>query len=161
MFEINLHSGASVSPRGIVSLSYGTGAVPCAMQICAIANLKSVEESDQILLFLRGQADVETGVVKSDDIGKGLSGAIMEIWRAAGETAKDRPFYFSDIAPQAGHERAPDIGCRGEFQCGFVLQGEDGKVAHVQRAVHIRHSDVQRQRHGMVARIRRIVTSAA
>jgi hypothetical protein len=60
------------------------------------------------------------------------------------ETAQDRAFQPSDVFPQSGDEGASRISSRLDFVGGFVLQGNNRKVAHFERAVEIAHSDVQR-----------------
>src|SRR5262252_2066941 len=85
----------------------------------------------------------------------------MKIRCTAGKPPEDGSLQPSHILPQSGDERASRIGSRLDFTGSFVLQRNDGEVAHIQRTVQIANTDVQRGRYGMVAHVGRVVTSSA
>src|SRR5665213_3507407 len=78
----------------------------------------------------------------------------MEIGGAAGESAEDRAFHFSDVVPQAGDQRAAGIGGGLHFKGGVVGEGEDGEIADVERTGKVADTDVDGQRKGVIAGVR-------
>src|SRR2546421_2495401 len=97
-------------------------------------DLQSVQESKQILPFLRGEVDVESLVVELDHIAQRRCRPVVKIRSAGRESAQNRPFDLTDIFPQSGNERASGVGGYLDFMRNLILKGEDGQVANVERA---------------------------
>src|SRR5947207_12712821 len=69
------------------------------------ALLQRAQEGDEVVLLLRGQAEVEALVVEVDGVGQRGGRAVVEVRRAADQPAKDRSLEASHVLPLAGDER--------------------------------------------------------
>jgi hypothetical protein len=87
------------------------------------------QDSDQVLLLLLGEADIEALVVEINNIPEGVGRTVMEIWCAAGKPSQDRSLHPADVLPQSGGEGAARISGRLYFMGDLILQRNDGEIA--------------------------------
>src|SRR5712692_338005 len=81
--------------------------------------LESLEEGDQVGLFLRRQANFEPGVVKVDDGLKRVPRSIVEVWRSNVEPPQRWNLELADVDAFAGDQRTSGIS-RPRHEAGRV-----------------------------------------
>src|ERR1700689_4812223 len=144
--------------------------------------LQAVEEGDDLPLLGRGQVHLEALVVEIENFVEVTSGAVVEVWRAGGEATQDRAFHAVHVAAGAADQRLAGIGrvdfhrlsagrnskwirAAVDFVDWNVRQAElreavgDVCVLLLRRIVN--EAEVERQRHRMIADVRRVVTCGA
>src|SRR5450755_2608937 len=119
-----------------------------------------VQKRNQISFLLGCKTNVETHVVKDDDICQRRGRAIVKVRCAACESPENGTLQFSDIRPLSGNKGATRISCLNGRVRGVVYQSEHREIANIQRAGHIAYTDIQWRRNGMVTHVGRIVASS-
>ena len=61
--------------------------------------LETIEECDQVGLLLIGKSYVEAPVIERHHVAQTRGRAVVKIWRAGCEPAKNGPLDFSDVRP--------------------------------------------------------------
>jgi len=65
------------------------------------------------------------------------------------------------ILPKSGNQRPARIRCLFDLVSHLVLERDHRQITDVESAVDVTDSDIDGQRHGVVAHIQRVMTSAA
>ena len=71
---------------------------------------KRIEEVDEVVLLLVGEADAEALIIEVHHVLQPCSRAIVEVGSASGQSPQDRSFDFADVGTVPGNQCAARIG---------------------------------------------------
>src|SRR5262249_16149448 len=93
-----------------------------------IVRLQGPEERDEVALLRLGEPQAEAHVVEVDDVPQARGRAVVEVGRAAGEPAQDRPLEAPDVLPEPGDQRPAGVGDDLDLARRLVAEGVDRHV---------------------------------
>ena len=149
---------------------------------CTLQFLQRIQECDQVGHFFLRQIHLETLVVKIQQLGEVLRGAVVKIRGAGGEASQDGTFDAVHVAAEAGDEAFAGIGGVDDVGRGGRRRGEwiraagdfvDGNVGEIELREGVGDerigfvggvvagADIERERERMIADVGRVMTGGA